>query len=166
MHCNFSVLEMVQCETLKVIKVIKWSIHFGLFVAFIILTCLAFADLLSNKTTFHISNEYKNQVLPSLTLCPTGQGFLDLKSTIYHNNSAYFWDKWATLKFSVLFEDGTRINWNSTSGSQYATIEHYCKPNPDRKESYIPCITLNIHNIDKKIYESDVILRLKGMRTL
>ena len=148
---------MVQCEILKVIKVIKWSLHFGLFIAFIVLTSIALLDLISNKTTFHISNQYENQVLPSLTLCTKGD-FAELKRILLANNSATFWSDWATFNISIKFEDGELVTFDPNLGGHYASLEHYIKSDPDMDGNYLLCITLNIDNIKERINWSDVSL--------
>ena len=72
------------------------------------------------------------------------------------NSSVNFWSDWASFNVSIMFEDGKLVNFNPKFGGQFGTLEHYLKSDPDLEGNYLPCITLNVHNIKKKINWSDV----------
>ena len=137
---------MEHCDGLKVIKVLKLTIHVVLFFAFIILTSLAFRDLISNQTTVHVSQQYKKLILPSFTTClyadKTGKFN---ESTLASNASNIIYDmKWATLpSLYMKFPNGTFM-YNETE--QFYKKQGYCKPaiaQLGQSGCCIPCITWN-----------------------
>ena len=141
-------VEMVHQKALKLIKATKVSIHFGLFVGFVLLSSYALKNLLSGKTTFHISHQYKNLSFPSMTVClysETDSKVLD--KDLLSNTSADYWS-WAHFNLSIRHGNGTLTYQQPIEKFDYYYVENYCKVNSDSIGSCFPCVSLNtISNI-------------------
>ena len=136
-------VEVVREKALKVIKATKISIHFGLFVGFVVLSSYALENLLSGKTTFHISHEFKNLSLPSLTVCVISElNKKVLDKDLLAKKDFDYWN-WAHFNLSIRHENGTLTSSKTIDKFNYYFVEHYCKIYVDLPESCFPCISLN-----------------------
>ena len=148
---------MVECNCVKVVKSFKFIIHFGLFIAFVILTALALRDLLSEKTTFHVSQEYKESlVLPSFTACLYPQkfdGMLD-ESTLASKGPKILSDmNWGQFSLKVKYLDGSE---NSLDIGKYYNTEKYCKPQTINIKTCVPCLSYSGHELTDKVQNTQV----------
>ena len=135
-------VEEVQQKALRVIKVAKISIHFGLFVGFVLLSCYALKNLLSGKTTFQISHEYKNISLPSMTVCVYSESNKKvLDKVLLANISADYWS-WVYFNLTIRYENDSFVEKPVEDFNFYHT-EKYCKVGIDSNGSCLPCISLN-----------------------
>ena len=150
---------MVECNGVKVIKAVKFIVHLGLFIAFIILTSLALKDLLSEKTTFFVTQEYRDLVLPSFTTCLYSGSRYGMynESTLASNSSKLLQDmKWANLKsIRLKHSNGTQHLVEKDSIKKYYSIQSFCKPSYINESFCEPCLSFNTLKIRDKIQTAD-----------
>ena len=151
---------MVECNSLKVIKLIKISIHLSLFLAFIILSALALRDLLSDKTTFNSWQEYRDITpLPSFTICLSNSNTSVFdKYSLAWNNSKNFGSKWVSIDLKLKLTNGTF--WasydNDINIEQYYLTEKYCKPYFLNPKLCVPCLSINSLTTFDKLDSAEV----------
>ena len=161
---------MVECVCVKVLNAFKIVIQLGLFVAFVVLSSLAFRDLLSDKTTFNTWHEYnKAPVLPSFTICFIMDGAWSMfdEYSLASNRSDIFQNQWASFNVKLLYQNGT-VSMNSTIEDYYFT-EKYCKPDISEKNICMPCETFSTHStVIDEMERAQVVTKylMRGIKTL
>ena len=155
---------MLEYNCLKVIRTFRLFFHFCLFVAFLILSALALRDLLSQRTTFYVSQDYRDLVLPSFTTClysGSKYGTFDQHSLASKSSNLLLERKWATLKsLDLKFSNGSSNTIKNDATKKYYNIQSYCKPRIDNESTCEPCLSFHTNEMKDKIQSAQVIINL------